>query len=72
MVVNKVLRILNSFFQPGDQLLTYTIVIEIFDTIDKVSVLCEMQVFLRFALLTHFSVVADLYGADKGQWLIMF
>ena len=72
MIAYEILRVLNTFFQPGDQLLTAAIIIEIFYAIDKVSMLSKMQVFLRLALLTHPPALAVLDGADKRRGLLMF
>jgi hypothetical protein len=68
----EILRILDSFFQTRYQLLTGTVVIEIFDSIDEVCVLREVQIFFSFALFAHSPTAAVLHSAYKGQRLPMF
>jgi len=67
--VDEVLGVLYTFFESRNQLLTGTVVIEVFDSVNEVGVLCEMQVFVGFAILTHPPVATVLYGADEGQGL---
>jgi hypothetical protein len=71
VTIDKIFTVLDALFQSRDQILGAAVFIEIFEPIDEVGMLREMQILAGLALFAHFAAAAVLEGADEGNHLLV-